>query len=61
MDTERILSILKKHARLVVKDWKPYEESGIVQEFILVKINLEEDLNLEETRLMKGWLEENEK
>lgn len=60
MDSTKILNILGRYVRFEQKDIEPYEDSGINEDVIVIRVNMETDLTVEEYKLMRGWLEGNE-
>ena len=60
MDSTKILNILGRYVRFEQKDIAPYEDSGISEDVIVIRVNMETDLTVEEYKLMRGWLEGNE-
>lgn len=61
MDYAKILNVLGRFVQFEKKDIIPYENSGINEDVIVIRINMETDLTVEEYKLMRGWLDGDEK
>ena len=57
MDYAKILNILGRFVQFEKKDITPYEDSGINEDVIVIRVNMETDLTVEEYKLMRSWLD----